>query len=68
MSGFFLEINVNMAFILYLQYITFILHGNIYVTLKMDFLKLSVPTMIVMPVTINLLVIVSVSILYQTIT
>lgn len=31
MSGFFGgEINVNMAFILYLQYITFILHGNIY--------------------------------------
>lgn len=30
MSGFFLEINVNMAFILYIQYITFILHGNIY--------------------------------------
>lgn len=28
--GFFLEINVNMAFILYIQYITFILHGNIY--------------------------------------
>lgn len=38
------------------------------VILKTDFLKLSVPTMIVMPVTIKLLVIVSVSILYQTIT
>lgn len=36
--------------------------------LKTDFLKFSVPTMIVMPVTIKLLVIVSVSILYQTIT
>lgn len=38
------------------------------VILKTDFLKLSVPTMIVMLVTIKLLVIVSVSILYQTIT
>lgn len=42
------------------------------VILKMDFLKLSVPTMIVivMPATIKLLVIVTctVSILYQTIT
>lgn len=40
------------------------------VILKMGFLKLSVPTMAVMPVTIKLLVIVTctVSILYQTIT
>lgn len=40
------------------------------VTLKMDFLKLSVPTMIVMPATIKLLVKVTctVTILYQTIT
>lgn len=40
------------------------------VILKMDFLKLSVPTMIVMPATIKLLVIVTctVTILYQTIT
>lgn len=40
------------------------------VILKMGFLKLSVPTMTVMPVTIKLLVIVTctVSVLYQTIT
>lgn len=40
------------------------------VILKIGFLKLSVPTMIVMPVTIKLLVIVTctVTILYQTIT